>query len=123
MLRRRPRFILFLFALLQCVAPLLHAHPHVGGHSGLHFVHLADAGATLAPGASCTAAQHDDWSLGLSPSLQPRPDPAPGLPVAGRAALLPRQTQGGPRLPPGTPERLPDPPARLIPLPGPPPTL
>lgn len=120
------RVLILLFALLQCVAPLLHAHAHahVQGHGGIHL-----------PGwtASDPHGQETAWfdahhcdpeaTVGLTPSLQPRVDVGPD--TTGPLAWLPGALPVGSGTVPhssGFPV-LPGPAPHLIPLPGAPPAF
>lgn len=129
MRRTLSRYLVVLFALLQCVAPLLHAHTHADKHFGIHLVHLQGWGETYGHvhGSIGAVAQQvdDEHIVGLSPSLQPRPDPSHLLPADSCAtaepALLPAHAGLG--LQSAAPTRLPGRPPHLIPLPAPPPAL
>ncbi len=118
------RLWVILFALLQCVAPLLHAHVHAEGHGGLHLPGLSDVSAH-AHAAHWAQTPHADEeaAVGLSPALQPRADITPAL-LDSRGLIL-RLIRPDVALPlsQDTALVLPGPPPHLIPLPGPPPTL
>lgn len=94
MARRRSRLILFLFALLQCVAPLLHAHIHAQGHGGVHLHGWIEAHAHGQAGHWAQTPHNDgEAAVGLSPALQPRPDATPALlesrgPALGQLRLV-----------------------------------
>lgn len=124
MTRRRGRFVVFLFALLQCVAPLLHAHVHAEGHGGVHLPGLSYA-PVHAHAIDWAQVPHadDEVAVGLSPALQLRADIIPALlDSRGHGLQLSRSVAAHPS-PQGTAFVLPGPPPHLIPLPGPPPTL
>jgi hypothetical protein len=115
------RAFVFLFALMQCLGPLLHAHVHAGGHGGIH-LHFSPA--QLHGGEAPVHAHADDgfeMAIGLPLSLQPRlyaheAMSGPVFPLPAAAA----QTGHWPKRPHSA--VLPAPPAHLIPLPGAPPT-
>ena len=85
---RRFRFVLLgVFAVLQCLAPLLHAHPASAEHHGLHLPSLLSepGGATV-----IQAVQPEPEALGLTPALEIRSlfgavsrDPVPTPLLAG----------------------------------------
>lgn len=116
------RWFLFLFTLLQCVAPLLHGHVHAGGHGGIHLPGcVAQAHADA---ATCSAAEGvtDEDVVALAHALKPRVDGGDAMagPSDRPAGADPAQTDPGPaRARSGI---LPAPPSHLIPLPGAPPT-
>ncbi|MFN3594705.1 MAG: hypothetical protein ACK4TK_08490 [Thiobacillaceae bacterium] len=124
MTRYRARFLVFLFALLQCVAPLLHAHVHAEGHGGVHLPGMGHA-PVHAHALHWAQAPHADdaAAVGLSPALKPRADLIPALLDSRGPGLRPCPNAAVPPLLPGTVFVLPGPPPYLIPLPGPPPTL
>ncbi len=123
-MRQTPRrLFVFLFALLQCLGPLLHAHVHAGGHGGVHLhgwptrVH----GDQVPTGVDIQAVDGFEVAINLPPCLQPRLDAGDAMP--GRVLRLPLSLAERGRWP----ERphtavLPGPPSHLIPLPGAPPT-
>jgi hypothetical protein len=108
--------------LLQCLAPLLHAHVHAGGHGGIHLPEWALAH-EQGLGSACVEvhpAEHEA-AVGLPPSLQPRDDGSAAMagPAPSPARLPPTQDGLVPAL--AVRAILPGPPPYLIPLPGAPP--
>lgn len=118
------RLWVILFALLQCVAPLLHAHVHARVHGGVHLPGLSDAPADSHATHRAQALYADEEAaVALSPALQPRLDIIPALlDSRGHGLRLSRPVAAHPSSP-GTAFVLPGPPPHLIPLPAPPPTL
>lgn len=80
MKRRLGHVILILFAWLQCLSPLLHAHAAAEGHGGVHLPEWQTACAADEPRADWRNAHpvHSDQAIGVASSLEARQD---GLPV------------------------------------------
>ena len=118
------RFLIYLFALLQCMAPLLHAHAHAEAHSGVHLPGWSDAhehGHKTA-WVDAHAAGHEA-AVGLDLSLQPRTDSGQAM-SAPASRLLGTLSTRGPQHPYlASPAVLPGPPPYLTPLPGAPPVV
>lgn len=118
------RYLILLFALLQCLGPLLHAHAHAGGHGGIH-LHYESAivHGDEAPVPVDVHAEDDfEVEIGLAPSLQPRPDGSDAMPgpIFHLPAILAQTGQWPKRAHSAI---LPAPPSYLIPFPGAPPTI
>lgn len=118
------RFLIILFALLQCVAPLMHAHAHAEGHGGIHLPGWHDVQThTHDPGWVDAHVPDHEVVVGLALSLKPKPDNS--LALAGSSPRLPgprdARADQGPN--PISPVALPGPPPHLLPLPGSPPTV
>lgn len=116
----KSRWLVALLFLLQCLAPLLHAHTHAAGHGGIHLPGWSDS---HAHGHGAAALQVDaEATVGLLPSLEPRVDA--GLALLETSARRPWRLSalGARALPPVAPHRLPGLPPHLLPLPGAPPT-
>ncbi|MGQ9860750.1 MAG: hypothetical protein ACUVSD_01910 [Thiobacillaceae bacterium] len=115
------RCFLFLFTLLQCVAPLLHGHVHAGGHGGIHLPGCVAQAHADAPACSAAEVVTDEGVVALAHALKPRV-------VGGEAMAGPYDRAAG-AAPPRTylapaharSDVLPAPPSHLIPLPGAPP--
>ncbi|MCX7672412.1 MAG: hypothetical protein N2Z63_02260 [Thiobacillaceae bacterium] len=117
----KSRWLIALLFLLQCLAPLLHAHTHAAEHGGIH---LPGWGGTHAHGHGDVALQVDEEAaVGLLPSLEPRADAGLGLLETGAHSPWRLSAQGACVLAPHPTHHLPGQPPHLIPLPGPPPTL
>lgn len=115
------RWFLFLFTLLQCVAPLLHGHVHAGDHYGFHLpgcVAQAHADAAACPAAEDATDEH---VVALAHALKPRVDGGDAMarPCDRPAGADSAQTDPGPTR--AGSDILPAPPSHLIPLPGAPP--
>lgn len=116
------RFLIILFALLQCMAPLMHAHAHAEGHSGIHLPGLSEVHEHGHETAWVDAQEVDyEAAVGLALTLQPRPDG--GYAMAGPVLRLPGPLSARSGLSPPLADAvvLPGPPPHLIPLPGAPP--
>lgn len=116
------RFLIILFALLQCMAPLMHAHAHAEGHSGIHLPGLSDVHEHGQETAWVEVQEADyEAAVGLALTLQPRPDG--GHATAGSIFRLrgPLSAHSGLSPPPADAVVLPGSPPHLIPLPGAPP--
>lgn len=116
------RWFLYLFTLLQCVAPLLHGHVHASDHGGFHLpgcVALAHADAAV---CSAVEGATNDNVVELAHTLKPRVDGGDAMagPCDRPAGADPAQTDPG--LARAGSDILPAPPSHLIPLPGAPPT-
>lgn len=85
------RLLIVLFALLQCLAPLLHAHAGmvgqgVAGHAGVHLPNWDADASPHHPGPVCEDADHvlSLEAIGLGSSLEAR---QPGLPLDNSVQL------------------------------------
>jgi len=115
------RFFLFLFVLLQCVAPLLHAHASGTVHGGIHMPETLG----MSPSGQVVemAAEHQQLAITMASSLQPRDEPTLATPLflafrlSGIAA-----TSAPPWTPAITPRVASRLSSRLIPLSGAPPS-
>ncbi len=118
------RLILVLFALLQCLSPLLHAHGIQAEHHGVHFPELATY--EFGHGLAITAqAIPDQAGIGVASCLEARhlqtrqQAPTAGTSTSFLAATgtsLLRDTgliPSSPHAPPARPARAPLPPRRL----------
>lgn len=118
-----PRAFVFLFTLLQCIAPLLHGHVHAAAHAGMHMhaMGLTMPGAPPQSWAQPTAEDADAAMVAVGPALEPRGDGEPvAVPMAVAASgICPDIRQCGLTRPYRV--VLPAPPSHLIPLPGAPP--
>lgn len=113
------RFLIILFALLQCLAPLLHAHASMAGHGGVHLPGWVAHGLVngLANGAAdhvaplCQDADHlpPQEAIGVASSLEARdtwlpsspaslPPPIPALDPRVAIPWVPHAVDGPPPL-------------------------
>lgn len=71
------RFVIYLFVLMQGIAPLLHAHTVKTGHSGVHLPLLACAGSDTQgdTGTQVANASPRSHTIGVPTSLESRQAP------------------------------------------------
>ncbi len=108
-MKRRPAsFLLILFACLQCLAPLLHAHAAAEGHGGVHLPGWTHPTAQGQEGVAGEGHAHEQEAIGVASSLESRLDGLPPegpvlvgrLPVSPHAHGLARPQREGPAAPP-----------------------
>lgn len=117
------RFLIILFALLQCMAPLMHAHAHAVGHSGIHLPGLSDVHEHGHANVLWADAQDVDHEMAVDLALTLQPGSNADHGMAGPVFRLPGTpfARIGLSPPPTEPLVLPGPPPHLIPFPGAPP--
>lgn len=64
------RFLILIFAMLQCVAPLLHAHTHGESQVGVHVPEWQDGQMDGQARAECGCPDTLSGTIGLAPSLK-----------------------------------------------------
>lgn len=71
------RFVIYLFVLMQGIAPLLHAHTGKTGHSGVHLPQFASASGDTQDdtGTQVVNASAGSHTIGVSTSLESRQAP------------------------------------------------